>query len=212
MSKCPKPWIHMEEMCTEVFDIVIRCHQGCGDDMNCHRTCPLPKCPKMAAKVKGIIQCNIDCGSDDACRDACNAPVRSFRQMCGRLSTSGICHKNCGQDRVCHKQCPRVFPGKAFVKPDFAGMQPQPPPARMASTFRSCQASCAGDADCIEKCPKPFWLGFRKICQEVTWLVLRSIEVGDLLAAPCCFFKFVQSARNVASQVFLNVPGSDAHQ
>ncbi|CAE7926769.1 PTC1, partial [Symbiodinium necroappetens] len=164
MSKCPKPWIHMEEMCTEVFDIVIRCHQGCGDDMNCHRTCPLPKCPKMAAKVKGIIQCNIDCGSDDACRDACNAPVRSFRQMCGRLSTSGICHKNCGQDRVCHKQCPRVFPGKAFVKPDFAGMQP--PPAQMASTFRSCQASCAGDADCIEKCPKPFWLGFRKICQE----------------------------------------------
>mmetsp|Transcript_17624 Transcript_17624/g.36379 ORF Transcript_17624/g.36379 Transcript_17624/m.36379 type:complete len:503 (-) Transcript_17624:211-1719(-) len=166
MSKCPKPWIQMEETCNHGFDI-IRCHQSCGDDMNCHRTCPLPKCPKMAAKVKGIIQCNVDCGSDDTCRDACNAPVRSFRQMCGRLSMSGNCHKTCGRDRVCHKQCPKVFEAKTFgAKPDFAGVQP--PPAKMlAWKFRSCQASCAGDDDCIEKCPKPFWLGFKKTCHEV---------------------------------------------
>ena len=27
----------------------------CGDDMACHDSCPLPSCPKMAAKVKGIL-------------------------------------------------------------------------------------------------------------------------------------------------------------
>eukprot|EP00490_Sorites_sp_Unknown_P008799 CAMPEP_0114694462 /NCGR_PEP_ID=MMETSP0191-20121206/70200_1 /TAXON_ID=126664 /ORGANISM="Sorites sp." /LENGTH=453 /DNA_ID=CAMNT_0001989365 /DNA_START=27 /DNA_END=1388 /DNA_ORIENTATION=+ len=115
---------------------IIACHRRCGEDKTCHDSCPLPQCPKMAAKVKGIIECNMECGSDFACRKSCNRPVQRFVEMCSNLK-----------------------------KPDL--QQVKPPPAQfIVSKFRICQKECAGDAECMAKCPKPFWMGFKKTCEE----------------------------------------------
>ncbi|CAE7568053.1 PTC1, partial [Symbiodinium pilosum] len=104
--------------------------------MDCLENCPLPECPKMAAKVKGIIQCSAKCGSDFACRSACNVPVTKFVEMCSN-----------------------------FHKTEFEHFKP-PPGHVLVSKFRACHDGCAGDAECIQKCPKPFWMKFKKTCEE----------------------------------------------
>lgn len=126
---------NMQKKCDEGFKI-INCHKRCGEDMKCHDSCPLPECPKMAAKVKEVIQCNAKCGSDFACRTSCNLPVKRFVEMCTNLN-----------------------------KPHFEDLRP-PPAQFIVSNFQTCQTQCAGNVECMKGCPKPFWLKFKKTCRR----------------------------------------------
>eukprot|EP00438_Fugacium_kawagutii_P009439 Skav202050 [mRNA] locus=scaffold1138:406507:407943:- [translate_table: standard] len=126
---------NMQKKCDEGFKI-INCHKQCGEDLKCHDSCPLPECPKMAAKVKEVIQCNAKCGSDFACRTSCNLPVKRFVEMCSNLK-----------------------------KPHLEDVRP-PPAQFIVSNFQACQTQCAGNVECMEGCPKPFWLKFKRTCQE----------------------------------------------
>eukprot|EP00448_Togula_jolla_P003610 CAMPEP_0170614116 /NCGR_PEP_ID=MMETSP0224-20130122/24628_1 /TAXON_ID=285029 /ORGANISM="Togula jolla, Strain CCCM 725" /LENGTH=424 /DNA_ID=CAMNT_0010939751 /DNA_START=60 /DNA_END=1334 /DNA_ORIENTATION=+ len=109
---CPKPWKSFEEKCDDV-QAVQACHKSCHHDHACHVQCPLPKCPKLAEKVKATIQCHEACApGDHSCHHSCHShsTLPEMSEKCQKLHDVLSCHKECGLvDFKCHHSCPKMF-------------------------------------------------------------------------------------------------------
>lgn len=105
------------------WEEVKACRAKCGDDKECHASCPKYDCPFKRITAQCDLfnstmtvskECHKACDHHDfACHFKCPMAMPTSVKELQKIGESMLCHTRCGRDKTCHKSaCPKPWSEK----------------------------------------------------------------------------------------------------